>query len=305
MKKYAKPYKIVSIILSVILCIAIVFSLFSATIISGAKVYLISDKFDAYVESTDLSSLKFIYNGEKITLEKFVKDYVSGNIKDYMNNGPLSGITNLLNPFAGQITDFAVDQALSSEYTNKVVKTQVHSIVRYFIDGDVDAAKDRIEKGVTLETNPELNPDNASTTEERINIEVKKAVFQYIETESGLTTDQIVILMSHETVNTLMTICEVLAILLMLINAPFVWAALLYLGVTANIYSAMLYIVVHNFNEKYKEMGDLVAYQFLKPIVDNYIPYGEKASLYGTIILLVAVAVFIAIKVIKKKKSQG
>ena len=68
--------------------------------------------------------------------------------------------------------------------------------------------KDRIEKGVTLETNPELNPDNASTTEERFNIEVKKAVFQYIEAESGLTTDQIIILISFETVDTLMTICR-------------------------------------------------------------------------------------------------
>ena len=76
MKKYAKPYKIVSIILSVILCIAIALSLFSATIISGAKMYLISDKFDAYVESTDLSSLTFIYNGEKITLENFVNRQV-------------------------------------------------------------------------------------------------------------------------------------------------------------------------------------------------------------------------------------
>ncbi len=305
MKKYAKPYKIISVVLSVIICIALSVSLFSATIINGAKMYLTSDKFDAQIESTDLAPLIFIYNGEKITLEKFVKDYVSNGIKDHIDNGLLSGITNLLNPFAGQITDFAVDQALSSDTVNKAVKTQVHSIVDYFIAGDVDAAKERIEKGITLETNPELNSNNASTVEEKINIEVKKAVFQYIETESGLTTDQIVILMSFETVNTLMTICEVLAILLMLINAPFVWRAFVYLGVAANVYSAMLYVVVYNFNEKYKEMDDLVSYQFLKPIVDMYPQYGEKASLYGTIILLVAIVIFVAIKIIKKKKSQG
>ena len=46
-------------------------------------------------------------------------------------------------------------------------------------------------------------------------------------------------------------------------------------------------------------------YKSVDELIDMNIPYGEKASLYGTIILLVAVAVFIAIKVIKKKKSQG
>ncbi len=304
MKKCAKPYKIISIILSVIVCIALSVSLLGATIISGAKVYLISDKFDAQIESADLSTLTFVYNGEKITLEKYVKDYVSNEIEDYIRNNPFSDFTNLLYPFAGTITDFAVDQVLSSDYVNKAVKLQVHSIVEYFIAGDVEKAKERIENGITLETNPELNSDNASSFEEKVNIEVKKAVLQYIEAESGFSSDQIVILMSFETVNTLMTICEILAILLILINIPFVLRSLIYLGVAANIYSAMLYIVVYNFNQKYKEMSDLVSYQFLKPIVDNYLPYGEKSSFYGTLILLIAVAVFIASKVIKNKKEQ-
>lgn len=306
MKKYAKPYKIVSIILSVIICICLAVSLFCATIISGAKVYLISDKFDAQIESMDLSSLKFIHNGEKITLDKYVKNYVSKEIEDYVRNNPLSDFTNLLYPFAGTITDLAVDQLLSSDYVNNVVKSQIHSIVDYFIvDGDVDAAKERIEKGITLETNPEFNSDNASSFDEKVNMEVKKAVFQYIEAESGLTIDQIIILVSFETVNTLTTICSVLTLLLVLINIPYLWTDLLYFGIFANIYSAMLYVLEFKFNEKFREMSDLVSYQFLKPIMDAYIPYGEKASLYGTISIVVAVAIFIIIKVINKKKSQG
>lgn len=306
MKKYAKPYKIVSIILSVIICICLAVSLFCATIISGAKVYLISDKFDAQIESMDLSSLKFIHNGEKITLDKYVKNYVSKEIEDYVRNNPLSDFTNLLYPFAGTITDLAVDQLLSSDYVNNVVKSQIHSIVDYFIvDGDVDAAKERIEKGITLETNPEFNSDNASSFDEKVNMEVKKAVFQYIEAESGFTIDQIIILVSFETVNTLTTICSVLTLLLVLINIPYLWTDLLYFGIFANIYSAMLYVLEFKFNEKFREMSDLVSYQFLKPIMDTYIPYGEKASLYGTISIVVAVAIFIIIKVINKKKSQG
>ncbi len=305
MKKYAKPYKIISIILSVIICICIAVSLFCATIISAGKAYLISDKFDAQIESMDLSFLTFVYNGEKVTLDKYVKNYVSKEIENYVRNNPLSDFTNLLYPFAGTITDHAVDQLLSSDYVNKAVKSQVHSIVDYFIvDADVDEAKERIEKGITLETNPEFDSDNAASFEEKVNIEVKKAVFQYIEAESGLTCDQIIILVSFETVDALMTICSVLALLLALINIPYLWTALFYFGISANIYSAMLYVLEFKFNEKYREMSDLVSYQFLKPIMDAYLPYGEKACLYGTICIVISVAIFVAIKVISNKKEQ-
>ncbi len=305
MKKYAKPYRIVSVILSVILSVCIAISLFGATIINGAKVYLISDKFDAQIESMDLASLKFIYNGEKITLDKYVKDYVSAEIEEYVRNNPLSDFTNLLYPFAGTITDHAVDRLLSSDYVNKVVKSQIHSIVDYFIvDADVGDARERVEKGITLETNPEFNSDNASTYEEKVNIEVKKAVLQYIEAESGLTIDQIIILTSYETVNTLMTICKVLALLVMLINIPFLWRSLLYYGIFVNLYSAMLFVLEYKFTEKYREMSDLVSYQFLKPIMDEYMPFGEKAALAGTISIVVFVALIIVTGIINKKKEQ-
>lgn len=305
MKKYAKPYRIVSVILSVILSVCIAISLFGATIINGAKVYLNSDRFDAQIESMDLASLKFEYNDEKITLDKYVKDYVSAEIEEYVRNNPLGDFTNLLYPFAGTITDHAVDRLLSSDYVNKVIKSQIHSIVDYFIvDADVGDARERVEKGITLETNPEFNSDNASTYEEKVNIEVKKAVLQYIEAESGLTIDQIIILTSYETVNTLMTICKVLALLVMLINIPFLWRSLLYYGIFVNLYSAMLFALEYKFTEKYREMSDLVAYQFLKPIMDEYMPFGEKAALAGTISIVVFVALIIVTGIINKKKEQ-
>lgn len=305
MKKFEKPYKIISVVLSIIICICLAISLFCATTISAAKVYLTSDKFDAQIESMDLVSLKFIHNGEKITLDKYVKDYVSAEIDSYIKNNPLSDYTNFLYPFAGTITDHAVDRFLSSDYVNKVVKTQIHSIVDYFIvEGNVNEAKERIEKGITLETNPELNSDNASSYEEKVNIEVKKAVLQYIETESELTTDQIIILVSFETVDALSTISAVLAFLLVLINLPFAWRSLLYLGISANIYSFMLYVLEHKFSEKFREMNDLVSYQFLKPIMDEYLPYGEKASLYGVIGIVLFIVIIVVINIISKKKEE-
>ncbi|MBO5333551.1 MAG: hypothetical protein J6B37_05495 [Clostridia bacterium] len=304
MKKYEKVYKIVSIVLSALLCVALAFSLFGATIISVGRDYLSSEKFDAQIESTDLSSLTFSHNGEEITLDKFVKDYLSNNIEGQINDSILGGIANLLNPFAGQITDFVVDQTLSSTQVNKAVKTQIHSIVNYLLHSDADAAKERIEKGITLDTNPEFDSDNAPTYEEKVNIEVKKAVFQYIESESGYSIDQIIIFISENTVKTLKTISAILAIVILLLNLPQSWYALLYFGLALNGYSAIMYVMEYRFNEMYKEMGNLVSYQFLKPIMDAYLPYGEKAFIYGMVALVVGVVLIVGIKVISDKKEQ-
>ncbi len=305
MKKYEKVYKITSLILSVLLCVALAVSLLGATLISVGREYLSSQKFDAQIERMDLSSLTFSHNGEEITLDKFVKDYLSNNIEGQINDSVLGGIANLLNPFTGQITDFVVDQTLSSAQVNKAVKTQVKGIVSYLLYSDVDAAMERIKNGITLDTNPEFNSDNASTYEEKVNIEVKKVVFQYVESESGYSIDQIIIFISENTVKTFKTISAILAIVIILLNLPQSWYSLVYFGVALNVYSAIMYVIEYKFNVAYKEKGNLVSYKFLKPIMDAYQPYGEKAFIYGMVALVIGVVLIVAIKVVSDKKGQN
>ena len=133
-----------------ILSIALALSLVTTTLIGVGRDYFTSEQFDSAIDNTDLATMKFVYNGEKITLEKFVKDYVTEKIEDYIKNNPLSNFTNLLFPLADSITDFAVDKALSSEFINTTVKTEVHSIIDYFLYSDAQEAKERIKNGVTL-----------------------------------------------------------------------------------------------------------------------------------------------------------
>lgn len=307
MKLNGKIYKIVSVILSLLLCVAIAFSLIGATLISVGRDYLSSEKFDAQIESMDLSSLTFVYNGEEMTLEKYVKGYLSSSIETQVDNSFLGGIANLLDPFVGQVTDFAVDQTLSSKEVNRAVRTQIRSIVDYLLYSDADEAKERIKNGVTIDANPDLNAENASSYQEEMDIEIKKTVFQYIENESGYSSDQIIVVISEDTVKAFKTISVILAIFVLLINLPRSWYSLLYFGLSLGGYSAVMYIMEYKFNEAYKEMGNLVSYQFLKPIMDAYLPYGEKAFIYGAIALVIGAVVVLVINIIsdKKEKSQG
>jgi hypothetical protein len=192
--KSKKTIKIISIILSVVLSVALSLSLVATTLISVGRDYFTSQEFDYMVDSTDLATMKFVYNGEKITLEKFVKKYVTEKIEDHIKNNPLSNYTDFLFPIFDSITDFTVDKALSSEFINTTVKGEVHSIIDYFLYSDVDEANERIKNGITLENNVALNPENATTYEDRIKAEVKLAVFKYIEEESGKSCDEIIVL---------------------------------------------------------------------------------------------------------------
>ena len=115
MKKKRLIISVISTVLSVILSFALGASLVSLTVLSQSRDYLTSDEFNSAIDNTDLATLKFIHNGEKITLEKYVKDYVAENIEEQIKDYPLSDFTNILTPFVDSVTDLAVDKVLSSD----------------------------------------------------------------------------------------------------------------------------------------------------------------------------------------------
>lgn len=301
-KKHTKIYKIISVAFSVVISIVLALTLVATTLIGVGRDYLISQKFNSQIDSTDLASLTFIQNGEKVTLEKYVKDYVTEKIEKYIRENPLNNFTNLLYPFADSITDFAVDKALSSEYINNAVKTQVHSIFNYFLYSDVDDAKQRIKDGITLENNVALNPENAPTFEERVDAEVKMAVFKYIEEESGLSCDSIIVLLSENTVSTLKTISIILAIALLILNIKSLFKIPLYSGAVFCCCSSVMTYLRTEFNEYFETMQDLISYQFLKPVMDEYVPYIEQFLTYGIICLALFIALTVGLKFFKKNK---
>lgn len=297
--------RIISIILSVILSFALGASIVSLTILSVGRAYLTSAEFNTTIDNTDLSSLKFTYNGEKVTLEKYVKDYVSENIEEQIKDNPLSNFTNIFNPLVDSVTDFAVDQALSSDFVNNTVKKEVHSILDYFLYGDVKEAKQRIKDGITLEENYKLDPDNAPTFEEKVSAEVKMAVLKHIEEESGISTDYIIILMSEETISTLKIFSVVFLVLLAGVSIPEFPSVFVYLKFVLLGYNLSLQYIAKDFTEYFKGNEDLISHQLLRPIFDSFGPYGDRAFTLSLVFTAISTILFIAIFIIKRKKKSS
>lgn len=301
--KKRKILKVISAVLSVALSITLALCLVTTTLLSVGRDYLTSQEFNSMIDSTDLATMKFTYNGEKITLEKFVKDYVTEKIEDYIRNNPLSNYTNFLFPLFDSITDFTVDKALSSEYINTTVKGEVHSIIDYFLHSNVNEAKERIENGITLENNVALNPDNAPTYEERIKAEVKIAVFKYIEEETGKSCDEIIVLLSEKNISNLKTISLVLFALLLIVSIPTFPSTFLFLDFVFIGFKGQIYSCIVDFKEHFAGNEDLISYELIKPLTDAYTPYADRAYNIGMIFSALYVVSLIIMYVIKKKKQ--
>ena len=127
-----KNYKLISVLLSVVVSAVLVFSSVASVLLSTAREYFASSKFDVRVKNTDLSSLTFVYNGEKITLERYVKDYVNTNIDNHVLDKASAYFSDLWFPIADALTDFTVDKVFSSEYVNKLVKNEIKEIDSQF-----------------------------------------------------------------------------------------------------------------------------------------------------------------------------
>lgn len=295
-----KNFKIISVVLSVVMCVALVFTATATLLLSKGREYLNSSKFDTKVDNTDLSSLTFIYNGEKTTLEDYVKDYVNTNIDNHILDKGGQYYSDLWFPFADALTDFTVDKVFSSEYVNRLVKDEFKDIVDYFLHSNVSEAKERIKNGVTLQENPQLNPENAPKYEEKISAQVKLAVLEFIEEESGTTCDKIIVLLSEKTESTLKIISIILSIVVLLMNIK--GGELLYFGGVLCGCGGVIAYLRNSFEKHFEGMRDLITYEFLKPVMDEYTPFMEKFILYGIICIVLFIVITVVFRIIKKNK---
>ena len=165
-------------------------------------------------------------------------------------------------------------------------------------------AKQRIKDDVSLEENYKLDPDNATNYEDKISAEVKLAVFKYIEEESGMSTDKIIVLLSEDTISKLKIICVLLVLLLFAVSIPefpmvFICASFILWGFKASVGS-----LVNDFKALYVGKEDLISNQLLKSLTDNFTPYADRAGNIATICLIVFVILFIVIHFTTKKKEN-
>lgn len=309
---------IISAVLSVILSIALLFSLLGATLIGVGRAYLTSDEFNSQIDNTHLPSLTFTQKGEKITLgeyandfaEKYAEEYIEENTKSpsfSLGDFSFSDFNNILDNFFGDVSssivDYAVDKFLNSQVIETIIKNEIHSIIDYFLYSDVNEAKLRIENGVSLQENPDLNPENANSFAEEMSIKIKLFVFEFIEDITGISTDKIIVLLSEETSMKLKNISIYLAVALLVVNIRRVYNTFAYFSVVLLSYSGAITLLQNKFEEFHIGGQDLVSYQFIKPLMDCYSPYSNKALILG-IILLILFIISIAIVILIKQKNR-
>ncbi len=298
-----KNFKIISAVFSIIISLVLIFTSVSAILLSATREYFVSSKFNLQIQNTDLSSLTFIYNGRKITLENYVKEYVNTNIDDHILDKASPYYSGLWFPFADALTDYTVDKVFSSEYINRLVKDEFKEIVNYFLHSSVDEAKQRIEDGITLELNPQLNPDNAKDYEEKISLSVKLAVLQSIEEETGTSCDKIIVILSEKTASLFRTISIILGVILLLLNIKNLLNIFIYLGIVFCGCGGVITYLQNSFEAHFEGMRDLITYEFLQPVVNEYTQYAENGITYGIICIVIFVALTVAFRVIKKNKQ--
>ena len=298
-----KNFKIISAVFSIIISIALIFTSVSAILLSATREYFVSSKFNLQIQNTDLSSLTFIYNGKKITLENYVKEYVNTNIDNHILDKASPYYSDLWFPFADALTDYTVDKVFSSEYINRLVKDEFKEIINYFLHSSVDEAKQRIKDGITLNLNPQLNPDNAKDYEEKISLQVKHAVLQSIEEETGTSCDKIIVILSEKTASLFRTISIILGVILLLLNIKNLLNIFIYLGIVFCGCGGVITYLQNSFEAHFEGMKDLITYEFLQPVVNEYTQYAENGITYGIICIVIFVALTVAFRVIKKNKQ--
>ncbi|MBO5944753.1 MAG: hypothetical protein J6Q50_05620 [Clostridia bacterium] len=286
-------FKVLKNTISLLLCVTATVSMLGATLISVARDYLQSEQFYEQIETTDLSSVKFVVNNSKVT----VLDFVRAKASDYLENQMPSSFF--------PIGNYAVDKLVTPLLVKNIIKNEVYGLLDYFLNTSVTDAEYRIENGVTIQNNEELNIDNARTVEEAISIYARKFVLQSIENVSGMSTDKLIILISEQTVSKLITLAVILLVILVAINITTIFNLLLYGGFVGVLYGAVIKIAQNKFDQWNAGLEDLVGYVFLKPLADAYSPNATTGFIVGIILIALFVGVYFLFKnFVNKDKTE-
>lgn len=280
------------IFISIVLVIASVVSLLGATLISVARDYLQSKQFAEQIETTDLSTVKFMIDNQRVTVIDFARDAASDYIKDRMPS---------FYPFG----NYAVEAIVTPELVNKVIKAEVYKLADYFLNTKVEDAEYRIENNIALQDSEEFNLENAQTPEEALSIYARLMVLQTIENTAGMSTDNFIILISEKTVSKLITLAAVLLVILVVINITTIFNNLLYGGLVGLLYGIVIKVAQGKFDEWNKGLEDLVGYVFLKPLANESSANATIGIIVGIVLITLFVGVYFLFKNFVNKDKES
>ena len=287
-KTISKIFSAFKIIISLVLVICATISMLGATLINVGRNYINSEEFKTQVNTTDLSEVKFIVESEKTTVGNYMKD----SAREYIESK---------SKYFFSFAQTAVDQLLSSEFVNRVVKNEVLYLVDFFINSDSKEAQKRLDNNIPIDTVLELDPKNAKSVEDAVRIFMRSFVVSSIEKTSQMSSDKFIVFLSQETVTKLVILSVVLLIALVAINYKSILNVLIYGGFS----SLLCGIIINTAQNKFDAMNigneDLVGYVFLKPLADAY----STNATIGFIAGFILIGLFIASLFLLSPKTEN
>ena len=192
-KKNDLALKVLLKILSVFLALVFLISTLGTVAITGVRHFFGDGEFRSLVNETDLNEVKFTSNGKTYTASDYVYEAVAEVMPDSVKN--YSGI---LNSLFGKTANIVVKDLISSDTVNSIIKTTMMDCVDYYLNSDAKEAKERLKSETQVVDNAKAY-ENVKTVDGAIRVYVRSFIINTIENTSGISSDQIIVLLSENT----------------------------------------------------------------------------------------------------------
>ena len=290
-KSNEKLIYILKVVISVILAICATVSMLGATLINVGRDYINSDEFKTQIKTTDLSTVKFMVYGNKTT----VGDYMKDSAKEYIESK---------NKFFFSFAETAVDNILTSEFVNRIVKNEVLYLIDFFINSDAKAAQERLDNNISVDTVLELDMKNAKDIEDAIRIFMRSFVVKSLEKTSQMSSDKFVVFLSENTVTKLVVLSVALLLLIIVVNHKSILNVLAYGGISSLLCGVIIKVAQAKFVELNAGGEDLVGYYFLKPLADTYSTNATIGFIAGFVLIALFVGALFLFSTPKEKSAE-
>ncbi len=286
--------KIVLKFVSALLAAVFLLSTLGAVAVSGVRRFFGEGEFEEMVDDLDLNEVKFTSNGKTYTASDYIYEAVAEVMPDSIKN-----YTGILNSLFGNTADFVLEEIISSETVNSIVKTTMMDCVDYYLNSDAKEARERLDSEKQIVDNTK-DYENVKTVDEAVRVYVRSFVINTIENTSKMSSDQIIVLLSKDTVNLLTAVAVVSAILLIICNLGCIFDLLLDFGGASLIFGIVIKVLQGKFESSQTDKS-LIGYQMLKPLVDSFSPN----AIAGIVVGILLIGLFFALFILSKSQSKA
>lgn len=279
-------YSVTSVI-SIILCVAIGLSLLMATIMREQREYLASEDLRNQIQSTELDEIKFIKNGEKMTL----MDYLTDKVEDYVAQKI---------PKLSKFSGYAVDKILSSERVTQSIRNHIIDLLDYVLYTDAKLAQQRVEDNVSIRENEDFMPEKAKSIDDFVDRVIKTVTLEVVEDVSEMDIDQIIVDLSEENAEKYEKIATILLVVMVLINILRIENAFLFGGIALAISGVGIKLVQSKYSSLIDGGEDLVTYIYLNPYMNALSESAVKLLVFA----MALVGVFLLLLLLKPRIKE-